>query len=174
MCIGKCNSLSEVLTEREAIELLGNYDVLAVKPRKYLETVKNHYINCHKTQRDNCKKQIEILGQVIKQKQPSYYEYFETVMNGHSAHMFNMFIMSKEDINAYCEWLFDILFETERLINDEGVTYERLMGSLSEFLLDVWLKKNGRKVKNMNLYQTEMDFFKRVRRFIYRRFFEKE
>lgn len=170
----KCKTFTDILSKEDALKYLKKYEILVTKPRKYLESVKNHYINCHKTQHKKCIKQIQILENVIKEYQPDYYKFYNSVLNSHSAHMFNMFVMNKKDLNEYCSWLFPILFETEIRIKKENVTYERLMGSLSEFLLDVWLIKNNKKVKNMNLYQTELNFFKRVQRFIYRRFFEKE
>ena len=84
-----------------------------------------------------------------------------------------MFVTSRALLSNYCDWLFPILYETEKRINREDVSYGRLMGSLSEFLLDVWMETNNVKYKEVGLFQTEMDFWKRVRRFLYRRFLEK-
>lgn len=173
MALKKCKSLDGILSEEQVSRVLEEYEIITARPQMYIESIKNHYVKCHKTQHDNCRRQIEILGEVIKRRTPMYYEYFQRVMNSHSAHMFNMFIMSKENIDDYCNWIFPILFETEILIDKADLGYERLMGSLSEFLLDVWILKNNKGVKNMYLYQTEMDLFKRVQRFLYRRFFEK-
>ena len=172
MCVGKCKNLSGVLTNKQAKELLQTFDILVVKPRKYIESVANHYINCHKSQHENCRKQLKIMSDVIHEIYPEYSESFYLVMNGHKAHMFNMFIMKKTDFDAYCAWMFPILFKPEELILKNNVSYERLMGSLSEFLLDTWLVQNKKRIRELNLYQTELDFFKRVKRFIYRRLFD--
>lgn len=173
VALKKCHSLNNILSKKQALDLLEQHDVLVVKHRWYLETVKRHYINCHRKQHEISSKQIEILGQVINDLHPGYNEKFWDVMNGHSAHMFNMFVMERSDLDQYCAWLFEILFEAEERINQKNVGTDRLMGSLSEFLLDVWLEKNKKDIYELELYQTEMDFWKRVRRFLYRRFFEK-
>lgn len=162
-----------ILSDSDVSSILKTCDVIMTKPRFYIEGVAKHYINCHKTQHEQCKKQLDILGEVIKDQQPDYYNSYIAVINNRNAHMFNMFVMRKELLNKYCKWLFPILFEAEKKIVENDVSYERLMGSLSEFLLDVWVKQNNLKYKNIGLLQTEMDFWKRVQRFIYRRFLEK-
>lgn len=163
----------KILNDTQVNGILNEYDIILTKPRFYIEGVAKHYINCHKTQHERCRIQVSILGDVVKDLHPKYYETFNSVMKKHSAHMFNMFIMRKELLDQYCEWLFPILFEAEKRIEKKNVSYERLMGSLSEFLLDVWVVQNKLNIKNVDLYQTEMDFWKRVKRFLYRRFFEK-
>lgn len=173
MSNGYCRTLDKILTKNEAEKFLKKYDILVVKPRHYLETVGTHYINCHKNQHENSARQLQIIEEVLQDLTPDYVNAYKKVINGHSAHMFNMFIMGKHDIDEYCEWLFPILFEAEKRIVNGNVSYERLMGSLSEFLLDTWISKNNKVTHELNLYQTELDFLKRVKRFIYRRFLEK-
>ncbi len=173
MSINKCKSLNNILSKEEAIRELSKNEILVVKPRLYLETIKKHFVHCHKTMKIASARQIEILGDVIKEDSSEYAEAFLYVMNKHSAHMYNMFIMSKADLNEYCSWMFPILFETERRIDKEGILFERLMGSLSEFLLDTWLIKNRKSYKNLKLYQTEMGLLQRIKRFVQRRYLEK-
>lgn len=169
----KCKSLNDILSVEEAMKELEKKDIIVVRPRVYLESVKQHFVNCHRTMKDVSARQLEILEETIQEETPEYITSFKKVMNGHSAHMFNMFIMSKENLDEYCSWMFPILFETESKIESENILFNRLMGSLSEFLLDTWIIKNNKSYKNMRLYQTEMDLFDRVKRFIYRRFLEK-
>lgn len=162
-----------ILNDEEIEKFLGKYQMIVAKPRFYIEGVDKHYINCHKTQHQRCKAQLSILESVIKETQPDYLEAYRKVMKSKSAHMFNMFITSRKILADYCGWLFPILYETEKRIDEADVSYERLMGSLSEFLLDVWIKTNNITYKEVGLFQTEMDFGKRVKRFLYRRFLEK-
>ena len=58
-----------------------------------------------------------------------------------SGHRFNMFIMKRDKLDSYCEWLFDILFELEaRLdISEYSANDARVFGFVSERLLDVWI-----------------------------------
>ena len=65
--------------------------------------------------------------------------------------MFNMIAIDKEKFDAYCEWLFSILFDVEKKIKLDGRTkyQQRVFGFLSERLMDVWINKN-----NLVVYQT--------------------
>ena len=76
---------------------------------------------------------------------PDYYKEFSLLKKRTSAHMFNMFIMKKELMNEYCEWLFDILFELEKRIDVKqyDAFHARFYGRVSELLLDVWINTNG-------------------------------
>ena len=72
-------------------------------------------------------------------------------MKSTTGHRFNMFIMKKELSDAYCAWLFDILFELEKRLDISGYSKndQRVFGFVSERLLDVWLETNGIKYKNI-------------------------
>ncbi len=56
--------------------------------------------------------------------------------------MFNMYIMRRDLSDAYCEWVFDILFELEKRIDVAGLSafQGRLYGRISEIIFNVWLK----------------------------------
>lgn len=79
-----------------------------------------------------------------------------------------MFIMkSKELMDDYCTWLFDILFEVEKEtdLTDYTASEARIYGYLSEILLNVWIDKNNIKVKfepMMFVNQTVVEKAKRV------------
>ncbi len=166
----KCNSLKDVLSSDEALILLNTYDIIAIR-RWYPETVKVHYIKCHRNCRELMSKHIELLRETISELSPECIDCFDNVMNGHSAYMFNMFIMEKSESDKYCEWVFPILFCLENKIKNKGVEYERLMGTLAEFLFNVWIEAHHKNVKAVKLYAPEAS--NQLRRFIYRRFFEK-
>ena len=55
-----------------------------------------------------------------------------------------MFIMKKELLDSYCQWLFDILFELEKRldISDYSANDKRVFGFVSERLMDVWIGTN--------------------------------
>ena len=69
---------------------------------------------------------------------------FERLKTRRSAHMFNMMILKREHLDAYCTWLFDILFELERRVDASAYDafHARFFGRVSELLLDVWLEQN--------------------------------
>lgn len=92
-------------------------------------------------------------------------------------HAFNMFIMSRENVNNYCKWLFDILFEVEKRLGDKeyDAFQARYPGRLSELLFDVWMNKNGLNYKEVPFMYTEkINKIKKVRSFLAAKFLKKK
>ena len=77
-----------------------------------------------------------------------------------------MFIAKKELIDEYCEWLFDILFESEKTINKTLETKDkynkRVYGFLSERLFNVWIKTKKLKIKELPVYNVEKNKAKEI------------
>lgn len=90
------------------------------------------------------------LEKIIYNYYYEYYSAFKHVMNGHKVRLLNMFIIKKEYLDKYCEWLFTILEILEKKIDicKYDSYQKRVFGFLAERLLDVWIYKNKLKVKN--------------------------
>lgn len=130
----------KILKKDEAEELLKDVPVILTKKRVYMiESLYSHYGHTHNSI------DLKITRQILEEKYKDYLYVYDVMMNKTSAHMFNMFIMRKDLVDKYCEWLFDILSEVEeRLDVSEYSDYEkRVFGRISELLLDVWLIKNN-------------------------------
>lgn len=116
------------------------------KPRHYyIETNESQYLHAHHSEGlDNTIK-------VIKDDYPEYVDSWNTVMKRRSGHRFNMFIMKKDTFEAYCTWLFDVLFKVEKItdISTWNKSEQRIYGYLAERLMDVWILKNKLSVKNL-------------------------
>jgi hypothetical protein len=85
---------------------------------------------------------------------PEYISAYDEVFSGHYASYCNMFILpSKEMLDDYCKWLFDILFYIEKNTDLSNATdYEkRIYGFISERLLNVWVRKNCFRVKYLHV-----------------------
>ncbi|QAR35027.1 DUF4422 domain-containing protein [Latilactobacillus curvatus] len=144
---------SSILDAKE-IESFFNqgYDVIVPKKRDYLiESNYSHYVNSHE------KEPMDELERVIRQDYPEYMDSYKYVMENHKAHMFNMFIMKKENFNRYCKWMFNILSIIEDNIDISNYnSYEkRVYGFLSELMLDIWLTKEQLHVKEVNFIYME-------------------
>ena len=104
--------VKNVITGKEVDEILDSTDIILPKKRKYyIENLYSHY---------NHTMYIEPLDEtrkIIEEKFPSYLSEFNKLHKRTSAHMFNMFIMKKEIFDAYCTWLFDILFDLENRVD---------------------------------------------------------
>ena len=85
----------------------------------------------------------EILRDVINEVSPEYSEAFVLTMDKRNCMSdFNMFITSWKIFNKYSEWLFRILFETEKRIHiSQYVDQARVFGFMSERLMNVFCEK---------------------------------
>lgn len=137
---GKGEPMDCVLTEAEAVRLLAGKDGLLPKKRKYyIETLYSHYAHTMHVE------PLDITGEIIRERYPEYASAFEALKTRRSAHVFNMLILRRDHLDAYCTWLFDILFELEKRVDTS--TYDafhaRFFGRVSERLLDVWLSQQS-------------------------------
>ena len=157
-----------ILTRDKAQELLKEYDAIFPKKRNYwIETNKSQYTNAHYG------KDLELTRDIINEKYPEYVNAFDKIMDKRSGHRFNMFVMKKELFDAYCEWLFDILFELERNIDITNYCkYQaRVFGFISERLLDVWLEVNNVNYTEIPVIHMEkQNWPKKIFQFIKRKF----
>lgn len=129
-----------ILTAQEATHLLEDFSVILPKKRHYvIETIESHYAHTFD------ESHIQLIRDVLDKRCPEGLVAFECHMRRRSAHMYNMFIMKKNYLSEYCEWLFPILFEMEECIDFANMTtFEaRCMGRLAELLVDVWIDLNG-------------------------------
>ena len=93
---------------------------------------------------------LRVLRRIVHAKYPDYDRAMYDVMfcrNGYSS--CNMCVMRWRDFDAYCAWLFDVLFECERQIDISAYDAQqrRVFGYMSEILLNVWAVHNGLKAK---------------------------
>ena len=111
--------------------------------------------------------------EIIDKKYPEYSKEFEKLHKRTSAHMFNMFIMKKEKLNEYCTWLFDILFELEKLVDVSKYDsfHARFFGRISELLLDVWINTNKLSYKEIKVIDIEnVNWIKKGKAFLSAKF----
>ena len=82
------------------------------------------------------------MAQIVIEIYPDYLETLNKVMGRTWQHKFNTFIMDRKNLDSYCTWLFNILFEMEKRTDlDAYDVYQgRVLGYIAERLLDVWLE----------------------------------
>ena len=130
-------------------EILNDYDIILPnrvrmgmtniddikKTRKYLDY--GPYIE------EYCK-----LRDILEKYYPDYIKDYDEMLQNKECYWFNMFICKKEIANDYFEWVFDILKKMENEINFEKYpeNQRRILGFLSERLINVYVKKNNLKI----------------------------
>lgn len=137
--------------------------VVAKKRNYYIETVYDHYAHTFDaTQFDECR-------YVLKNHSPEYVPAWDRLMQSRGAHIYNMFVMRSELLDAYCSWMFPILFELEGRIGYAGMDafQARWPGRVSERLLDPWLWTNGIKPAELPVVSPEpVDWFTKGKGFL--------
>lgn len=149
----KGDKWENVLTAKQARKIFSTADIILPQKRKYVvETNYSHYINAHH------KEPLDMAIKIIREQFPEYEDACHKIMKRSSMHLFNMFIMKKDKVDDYCEWLFDVLNKLAQSINiDSYSAFEaRVFGRISEFLLDIWIEKN-----NYNYHELPVQFMER-------------
>lgn len=143
-----------IMKEIKYRQILKRYDIILPKKTLLNEkfeilTVKEQYSRSHN------KRDIELVRNVIENLYPEDVVFFDEIMLQKKIYMYNMFIMSKELFDEYCEWLFNILFSLEKCIDisDYDEYQSRVYGFLGERLFNIWLLK-----KKLKIYETDVVF----------------
>ena len=119
--------------------------VLPPKRNYYIDTTYEQYAHAHHAI------DLDTTREILAEKYWQYLPAFDVSMQHTDGHKFNMFIMRRDLADAYCEWLFDILFELEKRldISEYSQNDARVFGFVAERLLDVWIETNHYKYVEM-------------------------
>lgn len=158
-----------IMKRAEMERYLAKADVILPMKRYYIiETLYSHYKHTHDVTH------LEIARATIETICPEYIESFDKVMERRSGHMFNMMVMKRPILNAYCEWLFSILFEMEKGVDFKTLTPfdARWPGRVAELLLDVWITHNKiQYVETGMVMLGDENFFAKLKGFLAAKYF---
>lgn len=161
-----------VLTGAEMEGIFEKCDLILPRKRHYvIETVRSHYEHTHEPEA------LRLTRQILSERCPEYLSAFDHVMRRTSAHMFNMLIAKRTVYDAYCAWLFDILFELERRLDITSYPpFEaRVFGRIGELLLNVWVEQNRIAYKEVPyIFMEETKWHKKIANFLMAKFFHKK
>ena len=154
------NKISDICSYEYLLNCLKSVDIVLPYVEYFKQNAKEEILlHC-------CTEEIfDKLRQIIETKYPDYIETYDRYFNENKASLFNMLFCKREIFNAYCEWLFSILFVLEKQVDLAKLnTYQqRLYGFLSERLLNVWVIKNKLVVKHLPVIHMELPVFDRIR-----------
>ncbi len=163
---------NSILPKQQAEQLLQKYDTIVPKKRNYfIESTYDQYVHAHNRQ------DLDKTREIIRENYPEYIPAWEKVMKSTSGHRFNMFIMKKEVADRYFEWLFDILFRLEAVLDISGYSdYDRrVFGFVAERLFDVWLITNNVHYTELPVINMEkVNWPAKIRNFLKRKFIGKQ
>ena len=154
------NKISDICSYEYLLNCLKSVDIVLPYVEYFKQNAKEEILlHC-------CTEEIfDKLRQIIETKYPDYIETYDRYFNENKASLFNMLFCKREIFDAYCEWLFSILFVLEKQVDLAKLnTYQqRLYGFLSERLLNVWVIKNKLVVKHLPVIHMELTVFDRIR-----------
>ncbi len=143
------------VSKRKMVKYLKKYDVILPEriPLSIFgaKNIFEFYKTCHYGE------DLETAGKVIKQMYPEYSEDFDTVMNLDSIFLCNMFVMSKELLNKYCNWIFPIFSELEKIFDMDKYkdNQTRVFGFMGERLFNVWIHHQNVRIKHLGVCKLE-------------------
>lgn len=165
------NRYNRIIQGLELEQLLEDASVVLPKKRHYfIETIYSHYAHTMYAEH------LETTEAVLRDMAPAYLDQWHKLMNKRSAHIFNMMVMDREHFDAYCAWVFPILFEvTKRLPPEQYSSFHaRYPGRISEKLLNVWIMQNHIRFKELPTTFTErVNWWKKGTSFLKAKFFKK-
>ena len=159
---------ARIISEGELQKKLDKCDILLPRPRNYwIETNYSQYAHAHHAI------DLDTTREILQERYPAYLKAFDASMKRTVGHRFNMFVMSREKLNAYCKWLFDVLFELEKRLDTSSYdAYNaRVFGFVAERLLDVWIETRRVPYTEMPVLNTESQhWIRKGTRFVLRKF----
>ncbi len=157
-----------IASGEELLAMLQKTEVILPKKRDYfIETTYSQYIHAHHAA------DLDTTREILAEKYPDYIPTFDSNMKKTAGHKFNMFIMRKDILDAYCEWLFSVLFELETRLDISGYSpyNARVFGFVAERLLDIWIDTNKIAYVEMPvIYMEKQNWLIKGSRFLLRKF----
>ena len=137
------NERGTLLSESEIQKTLNEYDMLTPKILTLNFPYEYGFSKNHKPY------YLEELSKLLMEKYPEVYPVYSNLIKGVNTLFGNMLIARRSLFIDYHEWLFSILFDLENRIEiDEPDSYHRrIFGFISEFLLYVYVKLRGLRIK---------------------------
>lgn len=144
-------AFAELLTRECVANKLAECDCILPEPEQFKMSAREQYQKYHHI------KDLDTVRDIVAEKYPDYLSAFDAMQQRNYLHYGNMFIAKKTLIDAYCAWLFEILFEAEKRIDitQYNPYNQRVFGFLSERLFNVWVihHQNDFRFTTLPVYQ---------------------
>lgn len=142
-------SLNLNLNVSQIASIFTQYDIILAKQLVTPYSLATDYCVYHNSN------DLLVLLDIIREKYPDYMGACEDVLlRNNKISPYNMMIMSWDDFNKYCTWLFDVLFEARKRISIENynAAQKRIWGYMAERLLNIYVYYHKMHVKTLPIY----------------------
>jgi hypothetical protein len=142
--------LDVVVNSKLAINMLTDLQSYDIILPRLMHTYKRKGVTKSITQHfeeDHSEEDWAVTLDVIREKYPEYQDSF-VLFESPKMSFFNMMVTNWKTWDQYCSWLFDVLFEVDKRISKSEDPYQRrVMGFISERLINLFVYHNKLKVK---------------------------
>ncbi len=152
------NKKNRLISRKDVEQLMVKTDLILPRKRHYyIETNYSQYIHAHH------EFDLTTTQAILQENFPEYLPAWKASMQKRSGHRFNMFLMRQPMFDAYCTWLFDILFELEAQLDISTYSQkdQRVFGYVAERLMDVWVGTNHIAYKELPVVNLEKQYWGR-------------
>lgn len=149
------NSVKLILNDKDIEKILSRKKIII--PKLSYRVIENPKLYKDKPKEKQDYHLVKLEEYLLKNHN-KYISSWEKFAYGNKISWGNMFISSKEIFDDYSSWMFDILFDLEKQFKEEGKLTPRIMGFISEILLNVWVDHNFKKkeIKYLPVFNTEL------------------
>jgi hypothetical protein len=141
-----------ILSYEEAEHILSRFEMILPQIAVQKCSMREEYSKSCGKDRD-----LERVRRIIEQLCPEYVTDYDAYLKGNITCYLNMMICKKELLDAYCRWLFPILFELEKqtTLSEYSDYQQRIFGFMGERLLNVWVRHNRVRVCHVFIIQQD-------------------
>lgn len=156
------------VTEENIDSLMQGYDMIAVKQSEYM--LSNHERPANLINVTTCE-DYYIFADTFLSIHPEFKkEFIKYFYNSRDSYPFQMFIATKELYDKYCEFMFPVLFEVEKVMKPHGYSRQnRAIGYMGEWFLGLFITCYHLKVNAIpidNFSSAPLSLAHRIRHFI--------
>lgn len=124
------NDKGQFMNEGELQHILEEYDVIVSDAQVSAQTNRERYEESHNI------KDLLAVGDAILRLTPEYKDSFDYMMQETRSYYANLLVTRHELFNAYCDWLFAILKESEKSIDVISFTFGSMIADTRYELFD--------------------------------------
>ena len=122
------------------------------------KSVREHYIYHDGTIVRNS--DIELMTNIVRDKYPAIYPYYQKYLDGNFFLGYNMFIMKKQFFTKMCQFEFDVLEEVEKTLSkslsQRSLNANRVYGYLAEILTSVYIYYLRQTIPGLKVKELQM------------------
>lgn len=135
----------DTYSEENIVNCIGNCDVLLPNKQTLNSSVYEQYALQYN------KSDLDLALEILEKLYPEYKNAITKVMSSKEMYNHLVFVMKKDILSEYVEWLFDILFNVEQKSDwnsSEETSNKKTAVYIAEILFNIWLEHN---IQNNNL-----------------------